>query len=281
MEQENALEEVLEDHLRVWETKYGGDGSRPLEERFKNLLEGAAEGGRGCVVLVDEYDKPLLDAMNDEALENQNRALFKGFFSVLKRCDEYLRFSFFTGVTKFSKVSIFSDLNQLKDISMNVRYDAICGITEEELTAVFMPEIENMAEGQGLTTEGCLERLKNVYDGYRFHMKGERVYNPFSLLNALDDGEFKYYWFATGTPTFLTGRIRQSDFDLRKFTDHTLYADEMTLLDCRSDNPNPLPLLYQMGYLTIVDYDARRQRLTLGFPNEEVTRGFLESLMAG
>lgn len=277
---EGALENVLDEQLGKWEKTYGGDSSRSLEERFRNLLAAASEKyGKRCVVLVDEYDKSLLEVLHNEALEEHNKAVFKGFFGTLKRFDEYLQFVFLTGVTKFSKVSIFSDLNQLDDISMQQKYAAICGITEKELRGAFMPEVEEMADRQKLTAEECLGELRKVYDGYHFHYEGEGVYNPFSLLNALNAKEFNSYWFATGTPTFLVRKLRAIDFDVRKLTDRTLEANEAMLSDYRADNPDLVPLLYQTGYLTLVGYHRKGRVYTLAFPNEEVKYGFLESLL--
>lgn len=277
---ETALENVLDEQLATWEKIYGGDSSRSVEERFRNLLVAANKKyGKRCVVLVDEYDKPLLEVLHKEALEEHNKAVFKGFFGTLKSFDEYLQFVFFTGVTKFSKVSIFSDLNQLEDISMDADYAEICGITEAEMTKVFGPEICEMAKRQDMTEDECLAKLRETYDGYHFHYEGEGVYNPFSLLNALKKRSFDSYWFATGTPTFLVRRLHDIDFDIRKLADRTLEANEAMLSDYRADNPDPLPLLYQTGYLTIVGYDRRGRVYTLAFPNDEVKYGFLESLL--
>lgn len=279
-ESETALEEVLDQHLREWESVYGGDSWLPLEERFQKLLMTASRKcGRRCVVLVDEYDKPLLEVQDSPEQEEHNKAVFKGFFGMLKTCDEYLKFAFITGVTKFSKISIFSDLNQLNDISLSYEYACICGMTEEELRGTFQPEVSALSRTMGKSEEECLSALRTMYDGYRFHPKAEGLYNPFSLLKALFDRELNAYWFATGTPTFLTWRIRNSGFDVRKFTDRTLYTDAASLSDYRSDNPDLLPILYQTGYLTLCGYDERRQRYTLGFPNEEVKYGFLQSLV--
>ena len=277
---DTALEDVLDEHLRAWEKIYGDEKeNRSLEERFRYLLEQAYDDtGNTSVVLVDEYDKPLLENITDSDLEEHNKAVFKGFFSTLKSYDHYLKFVFLTGVTKFSKVSIFSDLNHLQDISIDRAYSGICGITEKELKDSFMPEIEAMSEDLDISTEACLSRLKEMYDGYHFHQKSEGVYNPFSLINALQKKEFGSYWFSTGTPTFLIKKLEAINFDARKFTDGTLYADGNILSDYRADNPNPVPLFYQTGYLTIIDYDERRMRYTLGYPNNEVKYGFIESL---
>ena len=278
---ETALEEVLGDHLAEWEAIYGDEYSdKPLEERFQHLLVKAVEKtGRNAVVLVDEYDKPLLEAGENTELEEDNKAVFKGFFSTLKSYDRYLQFVFFTGVTKFSKVSVFSDLNQLMDISIDKEYAGICGITEAELKEYFAPEVAEMAAEQELSGEECYGKLKSQYDGYHFHYISDGVYNPFSLLNALRKKEFGDYWFETGTPTFLLNKLKKSGFDAKQFTGGELYEDARKLTDYRTDDPDPLPLFFQTGYLTIKDYDKEFQSYQLGYPNEEVKYGFLKSLV--
>lgn len=279
-QRDTALESVLDEHLRNWENIYGVDGGNTLAERFRKLLATACETtGHRCVVLVDEYDKPLLDVLEKDDLEEHNKAVFKGFFSTLKSYDEYLQFVFITGVTKFSKVSIFSDLNQLNDISLQEKYAGICGITQEELLTAFEPEIDSMASSQGMNRNECLSELKKYYDGYHFHPNGEEVYNPFSLLKALDEREFNAYWFATGTPTFLVRRLKKLRFDLRQFLDGSLCATPSLLTDYRADDQSMVSLLYQTGYLTITGYDRQARLYLLGFPNEEVKYGFMESLL--
>ena len=275
------VETVLIDHLKTWEEIYGiTDNSETLGGRFKNLLVKVSQKtGLRCVVLVDEYDKPLLDLVDKPEMQEHNKSVFKGFFSNLKSCNDYIQFVFITGVTKFHKVSIFSDMNQLKDISLNEDFSGICGITESELRESFAPEISAMAQKNKITEEECLAQLKQQYDGYRFHHNGVGVYNPFSLINALGDKEFGSYWFETGTPSFLVKKIRDMDFDLRKFTDHTIYANASLMKDYSADNPDPTPILYQSGYLTIVDYDPEDCEYTLAFPNNEVKYGFLQNLM--
>ncbi|MBQ9361472.1 MAG: ATP-binding protein [Lachnospiraceae bacterium] len=279
-QRETALEEVLTDHLKDWESIYGDEHAEsPLEERFQHLIVKAVEQtGRNAVVLVDEYDKPLLETITDDDLEEHNKAVFKGFFSTLKSYDHYLKFVFLTGVTKFSKVSIFSDLNQLQDISLDADYAEICGIKEEEMKDCFMPEIERMAESNGMSVGECLTSLRKQYDGYHFHPDSMGVYNPFSLINALQKREFGYYWFSTGTPTFLLKKLEQIDFDAKQFTGDDLYASPRVLSDYRADNPDPIPLFYQTGYLTICGYDRVYESCKLGYPNNEVKYGFLESL---
>ena len=243
--EDSALETVLDEHIRAWEAVYGDQKSdRSLEERFRYAIERAVEKtGRRAVVLVDEYDKPLLEGADDEMVEH-NKAVFKGFFSTLKSYDRYLKFVFITGVTKFSKVSIFSDLNQLNDISLDYKYSGICGITESELKNYFEPEIALLAANNQITEEECLAELKKMYDGYHFHQNSEGVYNPFSLLSAFDKKEFGMYWFSTGTPTFLIDKLKESGFDAKQFTTDEYYEEESSLTDYRMDNENPVPLFY-------------------------------------
>ena len=277
------LEEVLADHLKEWEKVYGcEDPDALLSERFRSIIRRAVDKtGRRVVILVDEYDKPLLEVMKNPELEEHNKAVFKGFFSTLKSYDDYIRFVFITGVTKFSKVSIFSDLNQLDDISFDEEYAAICGLTEAEIRKVLAPEIASFAKKLGTTKEECLGLLKKNYDGYHFTEDREGIYNPFSLLCALKKEKLDYYWFETETPTFLARRLCEMRFDVRTFSDSTLYAATKRLMDYRGDSIDPLPLLYQTGYLTITGYKKSgiNVRYELGFPNEEVKYGFLDSLM--
>ena len=279
-QRDNALEEVLNEHLLGWEKKYDIEGKNtPIEERFRDVIKKAYEDtGRQVVVLVDEYDKPLLEVMEDDRLKEHNKAVFKGFFSTLKSFDRYLKFVFLTGVTKFSKVSIFSDLNQLEDISMDKDYSGICGITESEMISCLEPEIIRMADDKGISVEECKTKLKKMYDGYHFYPDTEGLYNPFSLLNALKKRSFSTYWFSTGTPSFLVKKLKAVNFDPKKFTDESLYADERTLSDYRADNPDLVPLLYQTGYLTILGYDEIFDSYMLGYPNDEVKYAFIESL---
>ena len=276
---DNALEDVLDAHLAEWEAIYGDEyKDKALPIRFQQVIKKAVEStGKSAVVLVDEYDKPLLEGADAEMIEH-NKAVFKGFFSTLKSYDKYLKFVFVTGVTKFSKVSIFSDLNQLRDISLSADYAGICGITEAELKENFVPEIKEMAVSQATDEKECLSRLEKMYDGYHFHQNAPGVYNPFSLLNALAEKEFGMYWFATGTPTFLIDKLKESGFDAKKITEGELYATANVLTDYRYDNPNPVPLFYQTGYLTIKGYDRKYMSYRLDYPNDEVKYGFLDSL---
>ena len=275
-----VLESIIEIQLLEWEKKYGKTLKKaPLGARFGQLLRAASEQtGKRCVVLVDEYDKKLLETMENKELVEHNNAVFKGFFSTLKSEDAHIQFIFITGVTKFSKVSIFSDLNQLEDLSFDNDYSGICGMTEEEILGNFEPEIERMAKERSLTQVACMEKLRKMYDGYHFSADGVGVYNPYSLLTALKKRRFGSFWYETGTPTFLVHRLKELDFDIRQLSDRTLESTEMLLSDYRIENPDPVPLLYQTGYLTIVD-SSDQDVYTLGLPNDEVRYAFLQSLM--
>lgn len=279
--EDTAIEEVLDQLLSEWESIYGAEyRERTLGYRFQKLLEAAhRETGLRCVVLVDEYDKPLLEAIGNRELEEHTKKVFKGFFSRLKKADDSIQFIFITGVSKFHKVSIFSDLNQLRDISMTEEYAGLCGITEEEIGSCLMDHVRKLAGKRKMTVEGCMTALRKQYDGYCFHPDGVSVYNPYSLLGALLDKDFGSYWFETGTPAFLVKKLKEMEFDVRRLTDHTLYASEGMLKDYTGDSPDPIPLLYQTGYLTIVDYDSSVREYTLAFPNEEVKYGFVENLI--
>ena len=275
------LELMLSRHLMQWEEVYGGKyPDETVSGRFYNLIIRIHEQtGKRVVVIVDEYDKPLLESLDNSEAQEQSRALFKGFFGNLKKLDEHLKFVFFTGVTKFSKVSIFSDLNQLHDISLEPAYETICGISAEELTANFTERIRNLANFNKLTFDECLALLKKNYDGYHFSERMTDMYNPFSILSVLSSLTFRFFWFSTGTPTFLVKRLAsiRNEFDFKRLTDGvSTSVSEIT--DYRPDNTNIVPLLYQSGYLTIKAYNARRWSFTLAYPNEEVKYGMLNSL---
>ena len=273
-ETDDSLNHVLDDFLSKQEAVYGTFYSeKTLELRFKGLIERMAEqSGLPVVVLVDEYDKPMLQAIGNDALQSAYRATLKAFYSVLKTQDRYIRFAFLTGVTKFGKVSVFSDLNNLNDISMDLRYQTICGITEEEMHRYFDKGIRFVAETNGLSVEETCARLRRRYDGYHFHQHSVGVYNPFSLLNTFSKGEFGSYWFETGTPTFLVRLLQHDKFYLPDLTRQQVTADMLNTIDTIGDNP--IPVIYQSGYLTIKDYDPEFRVYTLGFPNEEVEEGF-------
>ena len=276
-----ALQENLNIFLSRLEDIYGKEAIEETPpKRFEGLLKRAYQKtGKQVVILVDEYDKPLLQTMGvNEALNEQYRNELKAFYSVLKTCDEYIRFAFLTGVTKFSKISIFSDLNNLKDISLHETYAGICGITQKELEDNFEPEIQALAERQGLGYAQAIAALKRWYDGYLFHPTGEGMYNPFSLLNAFDYKEIKSFWFSTGTPTFLVNFLKEAHYFIPDL-DGNVELDESGLQTYRAVAQDALPILFQAGYLTIKKYISDLRLYRLGFPNDEVRYGFLHNLL--
>lgn len=279
-ERPEDLTAMLNQYLEKWEAIYGSEKQdRACEERFEYIIRRANEQtGKGVVVLVDEYDKPLLQAMYNPELMEAYRTTLKAFYGVLKSADKHLRFVFLTGVTKFSQVSVFSDLNQLNDISLDYDSGTLCGITHEELVTNFDPEIESLAKFNGITKEEAIEQLTRQYDGYHFHPAAEGVFNPFSVLNAFYKREFGNYWFQTGTPTFLVKSLQEVDYDLRTLMDG-VEATALTFSEYRAESKNPIPLIYQSGYLTIKEFDRRFGMYTLGFPNDEVRYGFLNFLV--
>src|SRR5574344_2101797 len=274
-----SLDNVLNDALSAWEKCYGTSPTEVTPElRFKGIVQRACEKtGERVVILVDEYDKPMLQAINNEALTEEYRNTLKAFYSVLKPQDGYIKFAFLTGVTKFGKVSVFSDLNNLNDISMDRRYQTICGITEEEIHTYFDSPMQELAENNDLTYEGACMKLKEYYDGYHFLHGGVGIYNPFSLLNTFAKSEFSYYWFETGTPSYLVELLKKADYELPDLTQEHITADVLNSIDFMSQNP--IPVIYQSGYLTIKGYDEEFRMYELGFPNKEVEDGFLNYLL--
>ena len=285
----SAIDESLSMFIENAEKEYG------IEERFKDygirfaaVLKAAHEKtGRRCVVLIDEYDKPLLDVMDTELrvtdsdgnslrLEEYNRNVLKGFYSVFKDADPDLKFVLLTGVTKFSQVSVFSGFNQPKDISMDSRYEALCGITLDEMLSVFHEPIQELAKKYKTDYDGMVEMLRKRYDGYHFSSEMTGVFNPFSLLNCFDKLEMRNYWFATGTPTYLMRLLSHSDKNINELVGR--YYEESQFIDYKADVERPLPMIYQSGYLTVKGYNERRKKYLLDFPNEEVRSGFVSLL---
>ncbi len=271
---------MLNQHLEKWEREYGlAVKDRSPEERFATIIQRAYEQtGSQVVVLIDEYDKPLLQALLNEPLLEEYRRTLKAFYGVLKSADRYLRFVLLTGVTKFSQVSVFSDLNQLNDISMKPPYATVCGITQQELVNTFAPEITRLGEQNELSFDETVAKLTAMYDGYHFGVNTPGMFNPFSLLNVFDGERFDNYWFQTGTPTYLVDLLKQSDYDLRLLM-NGVEVDDASFSEYRAEVKNPLPMIYQSGYLTIKDYDKEVNLYTLGFPNNEVRYGFLKFLV--
>ena len=278
-ETKQSLDKILDSSLKDWEAIYKPDiQGETLSDRFMRVIRQAyKETGLQVVILVDEYDKPLLQAIGNEPLQNEYRSTLKAFYGALKTCDRYIKFALLTGVTKLGKVSVFSDLNNLKDISFDRRYIELCGITEKELHQNFDNEVQQLADANGFTKEECYEKLKEDFDGYHFEANTVGMYNPFSVLNTLDNCQFRDYWFETGTPSFLVKQLQKTNYPLEEMTREELYHDTLNSIDILDENP--LPLLYQSGYLTIKDYDTRFRSYRLGFPNREVEEGFVKYLV--
>ena len=284
-----VLDRMLDGFVAQGEKQYGKSEALTLGQRFCSVLKAAHQTtGHRAVVLIDEYDKPLLDVIdrnlyvtdsegNRLKLEDYNRNILKGFYGVFKDADADLRFVMLTGVTKFSQVSVFSGFNQPKDISMDKRYEALCGITQEELEEVFAEPIRQMAKEFKVDIEEMRKMLKQQYDGYHFSPAMQDIYNPFSLLNAFDMKMLRDYWFATGTPTYLIRLLGHNNEQINELTGK--YYDASEFIDYKADVERPLPMIYQSGYLTIKDYDETTYSFLLDFPNNEVRKGFL-SLIA-
>ncbi len=261
----DSLRRRLDSTLSYWEQLYG---TRAVETSLPL---------RFVVILVDEYDKPMLQAIGNETLQAEYRNLLKAFYSVLKSQDRYIKLAFLTGVTKFGKVSVFSDLNNLNDISMDYRYMDICGITDKELHENFDGDVALLGERNGLTKEECYVKLKEQYDGYHFDYDTVGLYNPFSIFNTSSKLKFSAYWSETATPSFLVYLLKHSNYRLDRITEEQVSGDLLNSIDSMSRNP--IPVIYQSGYLTIKGYDDRFGIYRLGFPNKEVETGFIKYLV--
>ena len=272
------LIEKLDQHLSAWESTYGvTDKRNDPSARFSDVIDNACiKTGQKVVILIDEYEKPIIDNIDNPELMEQFRRELQGFYSVIKGKDNAIRFAFLTGVTKLGKMSIFSGLNNLNDISMDARYADICGISEQELKSYFGESVKTLAEMNGLSEEECYKKLASMYDGYHFHYRSPGIYNPFSLLNTFNANEFRMYWFETGTPTFLVRYLKQGNYNLDNIAKNDVAVE--TLTGANYVSPAPITLMYQAGYLTIKDYDQRFNTYNLDYPNEEVKSGFLNSL---
>ena len=280
--EKGVLEKWIGGYISSWERETGlkTDSEQPLGLRFMEILKFAHEqSGHRAVVLVDEYDKPILDVLDvDKNLEEEHRNILKGFYSVFKGADEHLQFVFLTGVTKFSQVSVFSGFNQPFDISMHSKYETLCGITQEELDTTFREPIESMAKAYRCSYEEMRDRLKAQYDGYHFSDQMTDMYNPFSLLNAFATQRISDYWFKSGTPSYLIRLLSHSDENMNDITGK--YYAPKEFIDYKADVEQPLPMIYQSGYLTIKEFDIRRNMFLLDYPNNEVKDGFLSLVAA-
>ena len=273
-----VLNNKLSGSLKLWEDQYGrNESEKSIPMRFEGVIRRAKEKtGRNVVILVDEYDKPMLQVIGNEDLQKAYRDTLKSFYGALKSMDGCIRFALLTGVTKFGKVSVFSDLNNLNDISMDHRYYDICGITEEELYRYFEKEINELAQANNQTYEQACQQLKLDYDGYHFTYDTPGMYNPFSILNTLSKQRYGSYWFETGTPTFLVELLQKTDYNLEQMANVEADSD---MLGSIFNDDNPIPVIYQSGYLTIKSYDNRFGIYKLGFPNREVEDGFMKYLL--
>ena len=278
MEKEQ-LEDYLSNRLEAEERKWGiTHTKRGANDRLTELITTAYEiSGKQVVVLIDEYDAPMLDVAHDKETLDVLRNLMRNFFSPLKMCEPMLRFVFLTGITKFSQVSIFSELNNIKNISLDDEYAGVCGITKEELLTQMSEDIDVLAEAQGMTREETIAKLKENYDGYHFSPASPDVFNPYSLLNCFDDKNFGAYWFSSGTPTYLINMLRKFKVLPAKIGRSLARS---SAFDAPTENLKTItPLLYQSGYITIKDYDKMSQLFTLDLPNKEIKVGLFESLL--
>lgn len=276
---ESVLERVLSDKLAKWETLYGAvNTSDILGLRFKEVIEAAYnKTGNQVAILIDEYDKPIIDNLGNEPTLSHLRSTLQGFYSVMKSMDARIRFGFLTGVTKIGKMSVFSGLNNLNDISMIPDYVDICGISETELHEYFDESISELSSANEMSKEDCYVKLKSMYDGYHFCEDSIGIYNPFSLLNTFQNKKFREYWFETGTPGFLVEVMRKTSFDVTTLENQTVDSTLMSNADAIFENP--VPYLFQSGYLTITGYNDMFRLYQLGFPNQEVKNGFLNCLL--
>lgn len=274
--EKDSLYTVLNDYLTTWESKYGTrESEATLALRFKGVIARAAEKeGCGVVILIDEYDKPILQTLRAPELQAEHRAQLKAFYSVLKTQDRYIKFAFLTGVTKFGKVSVFSDLNNLMDISMDHRYISICGMTEKELLTNFKEGIGELASANEDNETETIDKLRMRYSGYHFEENSEEIYNPFSVLNTLANSRYDDYWFKADTHTFLIDILKKHDYCITDLNKAQVKANMMNNVDF-----NPIPVIYQSGYLTIKSYDERFKNYQLGIPNKEVEEGILNTLL--
>ena len=272
----DSLENLLNESLVEWEQIYGTSVTgKDLETRFKSVIRLAKQKtGREVVLLVDEYEKPILDTIGDLEMQEKHRQTLNGFYGVIKKCDPDLRFVFLTGVTKIGKLSVFSALNNLNELAFSPRFATLCGITEKELHHFFKQDIHELAEYMHISDDEMSARLKKKYDGYHFVLNGEGVYNPFSLLKSFYNQNLLNYWFASGTPTFLAELTKQQRFLLEDLYNCRRTIDQLSEID--SYQRDAIPMFYQSGYLTIKGPEDEFGKLLLGFPNEEVEHGMTD-----
>jgi hypothetical protein len=275
---EDDLRNKLSSYLGDWEQQYGRDDRISLGDRFEGVIRRAYEKtGQRVVILVDEYDKPMLQAIENDKLQDSFRSILNGFYGALKSMDSCIEFAFLTGVTKFNKVSVFSDLNNLEDISLDKPYASICGITDEEIDTVLVPYVQRLAEETDCSYDDVREELRLQYDGYHFVYNSVAVYNPFSLLNTFKKNEFNNYWFETGTPSYLVYLLKKYHYKLEDMA--SAQVSDKALRGIQSQSSDPIQVIYQSGYLTIVGYNPTYKLYQLGIPNKEVEDGFYNYLL--
>ena len=277
-----ALTKNINYYLSLWDKELAIDTSsvNDIDIRFKQIIDIACEKtGKKVVILIDEYDKPIVDNLGNPELADNFKKTLQGFYSVLKAKDGQIRFGFLTGVSKIGKLSVFSGLNNLTDISIEPEYSDVCGISEEDLHKYFDESVAELAEANNLSIDECYGKLKDMYDGYHFSEESDGMYNPFSLLSTFRSRKFKEYWFETGTPTLLVNVMKQTSFDVTTLSDQVEVSVE-DLSGMQDIINRPIPLFFQTGYLTIKDYDKEFNIYTLGFPNDEVKNGFLKFIFS-
>lgn len=277
---ENSLKMFLSHQLSRWEEEYGicTDSKTSESIRFGEVIKAAyTRTGKNVVILIDEYDKPLLNARDKHEMAENYKSTLKAFYSNLKSMDRYIEFAMLTGVARFSKLSIFSDLNNLRDITFQKDYSAICGITETELNSYFKEGIQCLASDNEISYQDALAKLKELYDGYHFSEKSEDIYNPFSLVNVFASRSFDNYWFQSGTPTYLVRLLKQGEWNLRKISSYRI--ERNVLVSSGLLSGDLIPSLYQSGYLTIKGFDPIFDQYILDYPNREVKESFLKFLV--
>ena len=276
------LDITLDQHLSKWEAEYGIQPKySKADARFKDIIDTAyGATGRQVAILIDEYDKPIVDNLDNTELQEYYRKTLQGFYGVMKAMDRCIRFGFLTGVTKIGKLSVFSGLNNLRDISMLPQYADICGISEADLHKYFGKSVRELAAANNMTEEQCYAKLAEMYDGYHFCEDSDGMYNPFSLLNTFASNKFREYWFETGTPTFLVKLLKQTEYDITRLSENDVEIDSDMISGVNDYINDPIPVLYQSGYLTIKGFDQMFGIYSLGFPNMEVKKAFMKMLLS-
>ncbi len=271
-----ALDNLLNEHLVLWERVYGtSETGKDAETRLKSVIRRAVEKtGRKVVLLIDEYEKPILDTIHKPELQDTFREMLHGFYGCIKPCEDMLKFVLLTGVTKIGKLSVFSALNNLRELTFLGEFSSLCGITENELHSVLAEDIHDLAVANKMTDEEACARLKEQYDGYHFKRDTEGIYNPYSLITALCNKEIGNYWFASGTPTYLVELFKKNHYEIGALETASYTESELNEVD--SFNDDVIPLLYQSGYLTLKEYNSEFENYKLGFPNKEVEKGLLD-----